>query len=383
MALTGNLDALFLLSASSLTGEVGSVQNWVKLRLGAPVLTVELKDEQINAAFEESVIVFSSEIAKFKAKNSYLQLLGIKKDVNIETMSPVPSTKFIKRYIAQFGTDAGSGGNINYNKSFFITQANRTRYHVNELLDADTQQSISASITGSLIPYHIYHFKPPSGYRYFDPMQGSNFLLYREFGSSDAYAINSRLLYAMPLYENLLRFQWFENFDKLFKAQFKWNVVGEYIYITPTPANSVKVFVEWADSSVIDDVYSDLLSNIDEASLTAYTTSITNIPFGNVEYNQINDFSKNWIRQYTLAVCKELLGLIRGKMLQIPVPDSEVSLNYAELLVEGKEQQSALKEEIREFLDSIVSSEALKREGEILDVTDKYLKKTPLKLYLR
>lgn len=383
MSLTGNLDTLFLSSASSLTGEIGSVRNWVKLRLGYPVLSVELKDEQIDAAFEESVIVFSSEIAKFKSKNSYLQLLGIKKDVNLETMSPVPSTKFIKRYIAQFGTDAGAGGNVNYKKSFFNTVANRTRYHVNELLDADTGLSVSASITGSVIPYHIYHFKPPSGYRHFDPMQGSNFLLYREFGSSDAYAINSRLLYSMPLYENLLRFQWFENFDKLFKAQFKWNVVGEYIYISPTPANTVKVFVEWADSSEIDDAYADLLSNIDEASLTAYTSSITNIPFHNVDYDQVNDFSKNWIRQYTLAICKELLGLIRGKMLQIPVPDSEVSLNYAELLVEGKEQQIGLKEEIREFLDSIISSEALKREGEILDVTERYTKLTPLKLYLR
>ena len=176
---------------------------------------------------------------------------------------------------------------------------------------------------------------------------------------------------------------WFENFDKLFKAQFKWNVIGDYIYITPTPANSVKVFVEWADSSVIDNAYGDLMANIDEASLTAYTTSITNIPFENVDYNQINDFSKNWVRQYTLAICKEMLGLVRGKMLQIPVPDSEVSLNYAELLVEGKEQQSALKDEIREFLDSIISSEALKREGEILDVTEKYLRKTPLKIFLR
>lgn len=384
MALSGNLDTLFLASASSLTGEIGSVRNWCRLRLGYPILSVELKDEQINAAFEESVIVFSSEIAKFKSKNSYLQLLGIKKDVNLETKSLVPSTKFIKRYIAQFGTDAGVGGNINYNKSYLITQANVTRYNLKtSLLDADTHQSVSASISGNLIPYHVYHFKGLSGYRYFDPMQGSNFLLYREFGASDAYAINSRLLYAMPLYENLLRFQWFENFDKLFKSQYKWNVVGDYVYISPTPANSIKLFIEWADSTVIDETYADLLSNIDEASLTAYTSSITNIPFQNVDYGQINDFSKNWIRQYTLAICKELLGLIRGKMLQIPVPDSEVSLNYAELLVEGKEQQVALKEEIREFLDSIISSEALKREGEILDVTDKYLKKTPLKLYLR
>lgn len=386
MPLSGDLDTLFIASASSLTGEIGSVRNWVKLRLGYPTLEVELKNVQIDAAFEESVIVYSAEIAKFKSKNSYLQLLGIKKDTNLSLKSPVPSTKFIKRYIAQFGTDAGSGGRVDYIKSFFVTQAGRTRYSFNELRSTDQAtfgQSVSASVTGYVIPFHVYHVKPPSGYRHFDPMQGSNFLLYREFGSSDAYAINSRLLYSMPLYENLLRFQWFENFDKMFKAQFVWNIVGNEIYLSPTPQNSMKVFMEWQDSTVIDNAYSDLLDGIDEASLSAYTTDITNIPFQNVEYDQINDFSKNWIRQFTLAICKELLGLVRGKMLSIPVPDSEVSLNYAELLIEGKEQQLALKEEIKEFLDSIISSEALKREGEILDVTDKYLKKTPLRLYMR
>lgn len=384
MALTGDIQALFLEEPSSLTAEIGSVRNWVRMRLGAPVLGVELKDEQINSAFEESVIVYSSEIAKFKSKNSYLQLLGIKKTSNLNIMSPQPSLKFIKRYIAQFAVDAGSGASmVNYQKSYFETKTDTTKYHISELRNPETGASISGTLSGMLIPYHVYHIKPMSGYRYFDPMQGSNFLLYREFGASDAYAINSRLLYSMPLYENLLRFQWFENFDKLFKAQFKWNVVGEYIYITPRPKNSVKIFVEWADSYDIDEKYSDILAGIKDESLTAYTTDITNIPFKNVDFGQVNDFSKNWIRQYTLAICKEMLGLVRGKMLQLPIPDSEVSLNYAELLVEGKEQQSALKEEIREFLDSIISSEALKREGEILDITDKYLQKTPLKIYLR
>lgn len=383
MPISANIDALFLPNSDSLTAEAGSVMNWVKLRLGYPTLEVELTNDQIGSAFEEASIVFSSEIAKFKAKNSYLDMLGIKKDSDLDVMSPMPSAKFIKRYVAQFSTDAGVGGKVNYNKAYLTTQTNKTRYHFNELKDADTGNSISGSLTGTLIPYHVYYVKPLSGYRYFDPMQGSSFLLYREMGATDAYAINSRLLYSMPLYENLLRFQWFENFDKLFKAQFKWNIVGEYIYLSPRPQNNMKVFVEWADSYTIDNVYSDFMSNISDESLTAYTTDITNIPFKNVDYLKINDFSKNWIRQYTLALCKEMLGLIRGKMLQLPIPDSEISLNYGELLLEGRESQSALKQEIREFLDDIISSESLKREGEILDVSQKYLNKQPMKIYIR
>jgi hypothetical protein len=383
MSLSGNIDALFLTNTSSLTSEIGSIRNWIRLKLGEPVLTVELQNEQIDAFVEESIIEFSSEISKFKAKNSYLSLIGIKKTTNVQTISPMPSLNFIKRYVAQFGTDGNAGGNVNYNKAYFNTESGQTTYNLRDTLkDVNTNSSIS--LTGMLIPKMIYHSPTNGNYRYFDPMYGSNFFLYNEFSNKDAYAINSRMLYSMPLYEHLLRFQWFQNFDKLFKSQYKWNIIGENITLSPKPGGGIKIYVDWIDSVVLDETYGNYLSHIDENSLSAFTTDVTDIPFNNLLYEKINDFSKNWIRQYSLALSKETLGLIRGKMLSLPIPDAEVTLNYAELTIEGKEKQQSLKAELKEFLDSIVSSEALKREGEILDIADKYLNKTPIsKIYIK
>jgi len=379
--ISAEFDALFLTNAGSLSSELGSIQNWVKYRLGAPVLTVELVDEQINAFAEESIMVYSSEIAKFKAKNSYLSSIGIKKNVNMEQKSPMPSLNFIKRYVAQFATDANAGGVVNYNKGYVDMVSGQTHYNLlTDLKDQSTGNTIS--LTGAFIPKVIYHSSQTPKNRYMDPAYGTNFLLYNEFGGKDAYAMQSKMLYSMPLYEHLLRFTWFANFNAIFKSKYKWNIIGTDLTLSPVPSTGVKLFIDWIDSVTLDNTFGDYLSQIDESSLSAFTTGITDIPYNNLTYSLLNDFSKNWIKQYTLALCKESLGLIRSKFLNVPIPDNEVTLNYSELLIEGKEQQSGLKDELREFLNSIVSSEALKRESDILDVSEKYLKLTPIsKIY--
>lgn len=381
MPISGAIETLFLQNGDSLTAEIGSVRQWVYTKLGAPVLDVELDETQIDTNFEEAVIVFSAEFSKHQAKNSLSSILGLKKNTDLNKTSPMPSLKFIKRYITQFGTDAGNGGLVTCNKGYVNLEQGKTRYILND--EVKNLDGSNISLTGTLIPYHIYHFKNTDGYQYFDPLQTSSTLLYKEFGNGDAYAINARLMYSMPLYEHLLRFQWFENFDRLFKSQYTWNVMGNALTISPVPKYQLKMFIEWTDSFDIDKAYGDYMSGIPEESLSAFITNVTNAPFNNLDYSTINDFSKNWIRQYTLALCKETLGLIRGKMTSMPIPDSQISLNFAELQLEAKERQAALLQEMKEFFDSILSSEAIKRESEMLKVSNEYLKMTPLKIYIK
>lgn len=383
MPYPGTIDTLFITNSSALSAEVGSIQRYIKLSLGEPTLTVELTDDQINLAFERAIMTYSSETAKFKAKNSYLSLLGIKKTTDLSKQSPMPSVSFIKRYVAQFGTDANSGGNLNYNKGYIDCISGETHYDLKTTL-RNVEDNNLVSLTGQLIPKRVFHSKQSTGLRYYDPMYSTNLFLFNQFDGHNAYQINGKMLYAMPMYENLLRFQWFENFDKIFKSQFSWNVIGTDLTISPKPKNSFRMFIEWIDSTEFDRTYGNYLSNISDESVSAFTTGITDIPFNNLEFGGLNDFSKNWIREYTLAVSKEMLGLVRGKMQNLPLPDtSDMQLNYAELLVEGKETQNAMKEELREFLDSIISSEALKRESDIIDVGNKYVAQTPLRIYKR
>ncbi len=381
--IANDFNALFLSSTSSIaaiSAELGSVQSWIKLRLGAPILNVELDNSQIDVAVEESLIQFSSSLSKFKSKNSYLSMIGIRKDSFKPGYSPMPSLSFVKRYAIQFGTDANSFGNLTYNQGYITLNSGQTHYDLkSQLVDLSGNP---ISLTGMLIPKEVFHYQLNSNLNFYDPYYGSNFLLYNSFndggGNSLAWQINSRMLYAMPLYEHMLRFQFFNNFNKLFKSQYKWNIIGSTLILAPKPTGGLKLYINWIDSVKFDEVYNNRLSDIPDSSLSAFTSDITDIPLNNVDYSLINDFSKNWIRQYSLAICKEMLGLIRSKIQNNPVPDTEIILNGAELVAEGKESQASLKQELDDFFDSIVSSESVEREGKILDVTEKYLKGTPI-----
>jgi hypothetical protein len=380
--ISANFNGLFL-DSKSLSAELGSIGQWIKFRLGEPILGVELDPDQISVAVEESLIQYSAEVAKFKMKNSYLSLVGIRKSTITKVgFSSMPSLSFVKRYVAQYGTDANAGGQITYNKAFIWTENNRATYNLKtEAVDLVTGGPIS--LTGMFIPKIIFHNPPNANLRYFDPMNTSNFLLYKEFGNGEAWQINSRMLYAMPLYEHMLRFQFFANFDKLFKSQYKWNVIGEELTISPVPVQQVRLFIKWIDSVTFDEHFGNRLDGVPDSSLSAFATDVTDIPFTNVDYGQINDFSKNWIRQYSLAICKEMVGLVRSKHQNIPVPDTDIILNGAELVAEGRESQNKLKEDLTEFFNSIISSEAVKREGEIINVGRLYVNQTPLGLYKR
>ena len=51
---------------------------------------------------------------------------------------------------------------------------------------------------------------------------------------------------------------------------------------------------------------------------------------------------RQWIFEYTLAIAKEMLGLIRNKYEQIPIPGAELTLDGDTMLSEGREDKKDL-----------------------------------------
>jgi hypothetical protein len=65
------------------------------------------------------------------------------------------------------------------------------------------------------------------------------------------------------------------------------------------------------------------------------------------DYNLIDDlYAKQWIRDYTLAICKGILGEARGKFAQIAGPSGGTQLNGADLKSASKEEITALDKEL-------------------------------------
>ena len=96
---------------------------------------------------------------------------------------------------------------------------------------------------------------------------------------------------------------------------------------------------------------------------TSHTLTILQRPFAQGEqiliksHNFRPDFvlltdiyAKQWLRDYTLASCKIMLGEARGKFASIAGPGSSISMNGSDLKAAGKEELAALDKELENLV---------------------------------
>ena len=109
-------------------------------------------------------------------------------------------------------------------------------------------------------------------------------------------------------------------------------------------------------------------------------SNLSNVPFGRMKYNKTNSVGRQWIRQYCLALCTELLGAVRSKFATVPIPSGDLQLNGTDLVSQGREDQTRLRDQLVELLDSLTYSALL--EGQATDAENimRALKHMPMPL---
>jgi hypothetical protein len=85
---------------------------------------------------------------------------------------------------------------------------------------------------------------------------------------------------------------------------------------------------------------------------------------------------------YTLAICKETLGMIRNKYSNIPLPNSEMTLNGTDLVAQAKEEKDALITQLRENLDAVSKENQLTKKQSESEALQQQLNKIPLGIYI-
>ena len=83
-----------------------------------------------------------------------------------------------------------------------------------------------------------------------------------------------------------------------------------------------------------------------------------------------------------MAVCKEMLGQIRGKFTTVPIPGESVTLNYSDLLQQAKEEQAELKDKLKEMLKEMEYPVLMKSDQEKADAATATLKNSPLPIFV-
>lgn len=351
--------------------EAPNVAAFVARRLGYPVVDVELTHRQIYACFEEAITTYSNQVNQFNAREHMLALQGMKTSINV-TQKNIVSTPLpqLIRLSAQYGTEADSGGNVTVKRGFISASAGQQAYDLKTLW-ADTHES------GAAIEIRkVYHQMPPAIARYYDPFATTGLgltNLMSEFGF-DGYSPPVTFV-MMPAYEDLLRIQAIEINDMIRKSQYSFSISNNIIRFTPV-FTSEKVI--WFDYLVADDKQNNAI----QTGSNSYVSDLSNIPYSNIQYVNINSIGKLWIYRYTLALAKELLGTIRSKYESIPIPDSVIRLDGETLRREASVEKDGLIKEIRETLEQTGYYAQLKKHVENAEAMQNIFQKIPTQIFI-
>ena len=373
-------------SDTDFRSDAPKTSTWVARRLGYPIVNIELDNQQIWACFEESVSEYSAQVNQFNLRNNLDILRGQKKEAfggranysqTLVDGSYLPTTV---RMSQQYGTLAGVGGNTSIKKAYVNLTASVQVYDLmTQAIDNNTSSSFATLYTsGSTIDvFKVYHEAVPAITRFFDPYsvgaQGTLNLM-SELGFGNFSPAAQFLM--MPLYEDVLRMQQIEFNDHIRKSTFSFNIVDNKLEIFPVPTGmgKTKVYFEYMSR----DEFEHDSQTIQSDSLSDYS----DIPYDFIQYTNINDVGKQWIRKYTLALAKELLGAIREKYSSVPIPDCDIQLVGAALRAEAQVEKDMLVEQLRGNLEEMSRKNVMENKAHESDHHQDMLRKVPLKIYV-
>jgi hypothetical protein len=109
--------------------------------------------------------------------------------------------------------------------------------------------------------------------------------------------------------------------------------------------------------------------------------NMNTLPFENLPYVNINAIGKQWIRRFALALSKEMLGHVRSKFASIPIPGNDVTLNGGDLISQGKEEQTALRDELKTILDELTYGELMSSDAIMVENSNKVQQNVPMLIY--
>ena len=359
---------------SSFQTDAPKFATWAARRLGYPIMDVELQDTSFYACFEEASLEYSSQVNQYNIIDNLLQLRGQSTGSDLTHKNVTPTLGRTVQLSKQYGTEASLpvGGNVDLKKGSITVNSGSQEYDLNALYAAVSESGKAIEIR------RVYHGATPAIQRYFDPYATTGYgtqNLIEGFGfGSYSPAVSFTM---MPIFEDLLRVQAIELNDEIRKSAYSFHLVNNKLRIFPDPSDTFKV---WFDYYLTEDK-SGLVEGVG-TSATGSISDFSNVPYNNMNYNQINDPGKTWIRKYGLALSKEILGAVRSKYGTIPIPNSEVTMDGDALRTEAMTEKEQLITQLRETLEQTSRRSLTEKDQEESEFLQQKLNKVPIPIFI-
>ena len=369
-------------------------------KLGGDVVDIELTPANVYAAYEEAVLEYSYIINLHQGKNVLSTVLGSQTGTFDHkgglTAGPTSASlkypRFSIGYSKRVGDGAaaagGFGGTVPHYSASFRPAENVQDYDIQQIIQSASDSGVD--VAGNAVDYagkvgdkrvivtKVYYVSPRAMWRFYGYYGGigvvGNYSTYGQFADDSTFEI-------IPTWQNKLQAMMYEDSIYTRTSHYSYELINNKLRLYPTPQ-------DWGMDGLNERIWVRFHVDLEPYATGSYDSgvegvnNINTVPFDNIPYENINSMGKQWVRKYALALCKEMLGQIRGKFTTMPIPGESVTLNYAELLSQAKDEQAALKDKLREMLKELEYPALAKADQEVTDAATNVLKVSPLGIFV-
>ncbi len=375
--------------------EANGIVPFVKRKLGDDILSVELTQRMIWTCLEEATLEYSRWVQELKIVSELVNVLGQPTgSTDLTNRYPQRSLDYLLRMADPYATAAAVGGSYDATLGYIRIKPGKQDYNLyTELYAAYNPGTLDRACEKNLVVDTL-----PTGFKgkmrvievyYFEPIAAQSFLLNASNVTNflatnfnyESY-VNSTVFYVLPVFEDVVRRGMLKEAFRVRRSNYSYAIIGGNLRIFPIPQSADDNGLGLGESRVYVKVMTPTgILDPDFQDDSSYGVSgPENVPFSLLPYGTITQPGRQWIRQYTLALAEELLGLVRAKFQVIPIPNADLQLNGQELITQGREDQTALITQLKEFLEKLTNQALQDAQTDIAENMMKQLRMVPMPL---
>jgi len=318
----------------------------VRHLLGAPLRSVELEDEMMDTLLEYSIDDYSQYVQDWLTESQWTSLYNLNLDTQSLSRAFVSkSLDFETRYTYAYSKIVGlqAGGDWVIKKDFVQLVPNQQIYEI----PAGREINEILWFTPSTLNTAMFGVGGFAGIGAGTGLGGGGGLA--QIGNM------AGSYYLTPAFDTLLRMQEVNIQRRMFAGELTYYITAlpggkKGLHLLNTPGGrfdfgnaemSNHQVWYWYYDTTDGDRDKCLADNPDIVLLPS------DVPFDKLSWYKLNNPAQVWVRRWFTAYCKETLARVRGKFSgSLKTPDGELTMDYAALATEGKDEKTKLIEEL-------------------------------------
>jgi hypothetical protein len=377
----------------NITPEIQKLFKTVRTKLGAPIRTIQLDDNQLCDLLDVAIGDYSEKVQNWVIKSQWMNLMGNKTLLSnpseVAYALTVRTMDWSRDFSYWFSREVGlqQRGSYELKKDFFKIEKGKQVYVVPAGREINKVLYITPSTTKAALYGNLGTL---------DTGIGGGFGQYGNMGNG----MGITGFYVGSAYDTALMAADLKYKNSLLRGDLAYKVTAgpdgtHLIHLLSTPGSPNMVGGLAADDTWGWNKYSSCycwytyydigdggkeaedecrLQNRDDVLITP-----DQVPLSEMRYEFLNNPAQQTVRQLLVAESMITLGLIRGTYSgSVKIPEAEMQMDYNMLLELGKQDKQNALEELNKRLDEMLPWNILEKQSNLTDNLIKVLQQKPL-----